>query len=351
MSTTRVERQETEDGFNALITNQNIERGECILSLSGPSMPQPTRYTIQTGQSEHIHDSLGSFINHSCSPNASIRGTIIEANTRINKGTEVTINYNESEDIICHPFVCNCCGRIILGKKAGCRGNDLFDTGTHQFSIIRRQLDSQGVTFLPHFLSEPGHQMLLQERLRLTPYVRDKCFYLPPYNTPRISQTIGGVTISEQSPTILALYDHTRLKLQEMLGVSLYRCHSDQEFAVINYLHRAGAEHGWHMDDPSHVLVISLISPSSPSDGGHVEFVPDVVAQTGEAIELAVSSATKEGRVNRLFIRARDAYLIRGDKTLHRVTPLSNSERLIIAFSYDDTLGKQYDDSANLLYD
>jgi hypothetical protein len=344
----RFEKEEHGETSLALMVNQDAEPGQIIHQLSGTVVSQPTRYTIQTGKFEHVEDNMGIYINHHCIPNACVRGQAIQAICRIPKGSEVSIDYNDSEDHLSHPFVCNCCGQIIIGSKIDTKVP--FDTGDGMISIVRRQLDSQGVTYLPKFLSDEWRQILLEEQSRLKPHAKEKNFALPPFNTLRISQVIGGVTISAYSPTILALYEYTRQKIQKILGFPLYRCPNDQELAVLNYFHRTEAEHGWHMDDPSYVLVISLLSPDSPAGGGQVEWVPGVVAGTGEAIELAVSSATEEGRTRRLFLRPCDAYLIRGDKTLHRVTPLRNGERLIIAFSFDDTIDKQYEGTADILY-
>jgi SET domain len=349
MSIPLVEPHTRPDGFHSLVAIRDVNPGEIVRTLSGPVLPQASQCSIQISESEHVEDDMGIYINHSCSPNACVRGATLQATAHIPKGAEVTFNYNESESQLAHPFVCNCCGRLILGKSFGTK--DVFDTGSDKFSIFRRQFNSLGVVYLPNFLSESGLQILLKEKRRLQPYAKDKNFFMPPSDTIRILQTIGGRTVTEHSPTMLTLYEHTRQRLQEMLGIPLYRCYHDQEFIVINHFHRPGAEHGWHMDDPSHVLVMSLAA-ASPSDGGHVEFVPRVIARTHDAIESAVSSATEEGRINRLFIHTGDAYLIRGDKTLHRVAPIRNAERVVVALSYDDKPNRTYDEwTTDLLYE
>ena len=107
------------DGYKDLvyIGNKTIEPGEIFYELSGKVRKNPTRTSIQIGPNQHIEDSYGQYINHHCQANSRIKGNYLEAKKNIIKGDSITFNYNESEDKISNPFICNCCGFYILGKK------------------------------------------------------------------------------------------------------------------------------------------------------------------------------------------------------------------------------------------
>ncbi len=128
MQSPRVERRTLEDGTNYLVTLVDLEPGDLILTLSGRVLTKPNRYTIQIGESEHIEDPLGIYLNHHCFPNAAIEGRKLRALAQIPKAAELTFNYNETEDRLSHPFVCHCCGQWILGKDVV--SAEAFTTGS-----------------------------------------------------------------------------------------------------------------------------------------------------------------------------------------------------------------------------
>lgn len=105
-------------GMNALFSNQSFQTGEIIAVISGVYYINANQYSIQTGNNEHI-EPLNNlrYINHLCNPNTKIEGKSIIAIKPIHTGEEITFNYNHSEDIVSHPFICNCCGNEIKGKK------------------------------------------------------------------------------------------------------------------------------------------------------------------------------------------------------------------------------------------
>tara|TARA_B100000953_G_scaffold147057_1_gene121783 strand:+ start:70 stop:528 length:459 start_codon:yes stop_codon:yes gene_type:complete len=130
--------------FRSLFAAIDIGRRELILNLQGIWHPYPTRTSIQVG-SNHLESEAGACINHSCKPNAEIlcviysmdprdkphfvpesafaqnatRRPVLVSNQEILKGEEITFDYNKTEDILANPFICNCCGKEIKGKKYG----------------------------------------------------------------------------------------------------------------------------------------------------------------------------------------------------------------------------------------
>ena len=59
---------------NALVCVEAIGAGQPILRIAGPRVAEPGIYTIQCGETAHIHaeQSAWAFINHACEPNCAI---------------------------------------------------------------------------------------------------------------------------------------------------------------------------------------------------------------------------------------------------------------------------------------
>jgi hypothetical protein len=101
-----------------LFSTCSFSQGELVLKIEGEIVSQPSRTTIQIGPSQHVDvASPGKFINHSCNPNCKVENKQLIAIKNIAKGEEITFNYEESEDILAHPFICKDCGKWVGGKK------------------------------------------------------------------------------------------------------------------------------------------------------------------------------------------------------------------------------------------
>ena len=101
----------------ALFTYSEYEIGEQLLALTGKTVPEPTRESIRIAEGVHIIDSYGSYLNHSCDPNAIIDGHKVMASKWIAAGAEVTFDYRTTEVELACPFVCGCCGVKITGRN------------------------------------------------------------------------------------------------------------------------------------------------------------------------------------------------------------------------------------------
>jgi SET domain len=103
----------------------DIDRDEDLLQLSGVSLSQPTRYTIQVAAHEHIDagSHLWAVINHACAPNCvvDLQRRVIRSICPIAQGTELTFNYLTTEWEMATPFNCHCgashCPGLIAGLK------------------------------------------------------------------------------------------------------------------------------------------------------------------------------------------------------------------------------------------
>ena len=113
------------DGFKSVHAAVPIGKRELILHLTGLWTPYPTRTSIQVGE-RHLESETGACINHNCYPNAEIiyiqtwiglGGTGLVSLKEIDKGEEITFNYNATEDTLANPFKCRCCGKEIKGKN------------------------------------------------------------------------------------------------------------------------------------------------------------------------------------------------------------------------------------------
>ncbi|MGW6389682.1 HalD/BesD family halogenase [Streptomyces sp. NPDC055103] len=95
---------------------------------------------------------------------------------------------------------------------------------------------------------------------------------------------------------------------------------------VLNVLHRPGDTHGAHTDDYPLALVLFLEAPPHPADGGLLEFHPG----RGDLDALDAPGT------HRAHHRPGDAYVLRSDRTAHRVTPLDRPglRRTVLNFAY-----------------
>ena len=91
---------------------RDIRSGERIFRLSGQVVAQPSKYTIQRWESEHVSPdgALWASVNHACIPNCTIDFETWElvSCSPIRVGEEVTFNYNSTEWEISSPFNCAC---------------------------------------------------------------------------------------------------------------------------------------------------------------------------------------------------------------------------------------------------
>lgn len=94
-----------------LKSTRRIRQGETIVHLKGPPLTRPDKYSIQIAHGVHIdcQYSLAGYINHSCKPNAAVRGTRIVAWECIPAGEQITIDYRKTERFpLAEPFACAC---------------------------------------------------------------------------------------------------------------------------------------------------------------------------------------------------------------------------------------------------
>jgi GR25 family glycosyltransferase involved in LPS biosynthesis len=224
---------------------------------------------------------------------------------------------------------------------------------------LRHEFLKNGYVKLPQFLSLEGLRVFKKECSRLHQFVTNRDFIMEEYDTPRKLGVIGGQTISTHSQFFNDLYvsQIIRSTIESITGTKIYDCNHIDEFMVINFLRSEGETHGWHLDDPEYALVIFIEAPTI-GKGGEVELTPnweEICAKLGVSPSLNITSTIKlcqkSGLIQSKYHCAGDAYLLRADKYMHRVTELGiGQQRVVLNLAYQLTKNRHYAATAYKLY-
>ncbi|MFJ8864738.1 hypothetical protein ACIRD6_03100 [Streptomyces sp. NPDC102473] len=215
-----------------------------------------------------------------------------------------------------------------------------------RWESLRGRFSADSYVALPGLIGPAGLATLGGEARRLESDAVRRDFRMPCMAaSPRHMTTLGGHRIARASPLITRLYEDRELMrlLSSLLGETVVAVHDPVERHVLNVLHRPGDTHGAHIDDYPLALVLFLEAPAHPADGGLLEFHPG-----SDLDDLDAPGARL------VHHRPGDGYLLRSDRTAHRVTPLGRPglRRTVLNFAYT-TQGRQGTTapSASLLYD
>ena len=109
----------------ALVAASHIKAGDSILVLTGDIQREPTVYSIQISENEHVN-TVGDlrFANHQCrSPNAAFDFNsvpwILKAVRNIEPKEPISFDYETTEYKISSPFDCKCDSENCRGKALG----------------------------------------------------------------------------------------------------------------------------------------------------------------------------------------------------------------------------------------
>jgi hypothetical protein len=120
-------------GEYTLVSRERLAQGGWLFTLDGEVTEVPTRYSVQLDHATHLDlpDTYGleeimdrfywRFMNHSCEPNAVIRGRDVFALRDIGPREEITFDYNTTEYELAEPFDCRCGGEGCVGRVRGFR--------------------------------------------------------------------------------------------------------------------------------------------------------------------------------------------------------------------------------------
>ncbi|MEV4641256.1 SET domain-containing protein-lysine N-methyltransferase [Actinoplanes sp. NPDC049548] len=120
-------------GEYRLVLDTHVCAGARLFTIRGDVTRTPTRYSLQVGRDTHIDMPDGydpeqvldrffwRFTNHSCEPNAVVRGREFVALHCIEPWSQITFNYNTTEFDMAEPFDCRCgspqCEGVIRGYR------------------------------------------------------------------------------------------------------------------------------------------------------------------------------------------------------------------------------------------
>ena len=114
------------------LAGRGVRAGDVVFRLDGVVVDRPDRYSVQVGVDRHLTlppDRNAAetdrfpwrFLNHSCAPNATIRGRELVALRDIHALEEVTFDYETTEWELASPFPCACGAERCRGEVRGYR--------------------------------------------------------------------------------------------------------------------------------------------------------------------------------------------------------------------------------------
>ncbi|MFE7115814.1 hypothetical protein ACFU99_10375 [Streptomyces sp. NPDC057654] len=194
---------------------------------------------------------------------------------------------------------------------------------------LRERFERDGYVKLPGVVRGARLGALRAETRRLERLARRRDFTVARADaSPRRMATVGGQMVGALAPWVPRLYADASLTalIRRISGVEVIEAPDPLERYVLNVLHQLGDTHGAHLDAYPLTFVLCADAPSSPRDGGLLEYAPGELDPAG--LDGAVA--------RRAHHRPGDAYLLRGDACVHRVTPLRRAglRRTVLALSY-----------------
>jgi hypothetical protein len=229
----------------------------------------------------------------------------------------------------------------------------------HHLGALRETFAREGYVRLPGLL-RPDVLAILQGEMR---YLKERAverhFVMEEFRTPRHMSVLGGSRITVLSPTFASLYScyDVRFLVGAVAGRAIHSCRHPEEFMVANFLVGRGDTHGWHLDDPPYALVLFLEAPDE-AGGGLLEFIPGWKAWQDGAdaqdlpLDRLVALARARGLVRTAHHAAGEAYLLKADECLHRVTELDAgaTSRSVVNLAFESDQPITYHRTASILY-
>jgi hypothetical protein len=197
-------------------------------------------------------------------------------------------------------------------------------------SGMRASFNEHGFALLPNLFSgELFSALALECQGLIESYGQKRDFLmLQTANSPRKMINVKRDHIKEHGCIVPALYSSElfRKLFGSIVGEKFVDCPYLPEEFIINALFQPQDTHGWHWDDYQYGVVIAINVPD-PEYGGFVQVAPNTEwDRENPSIEKALfSSYIKSFRLN-----AGDAYILKTDTGLHRVSPIKPGAKRII---------------------
>lgn len=110
---------------NGVFAEEEFRKDDFIGFFEGEEVDDRTNISLQFAPNFHVKPSSTTpfrNLNHSCAANAFFRGRNLYARKQIDKGQEITIDYNCSEFELAYPFQCDCRTKDCVGRIQEIRG-------------------------------------------------------------------------------------------------------------------------------------------------------------------------------------------------------------------------------------
>lgn len=115
--------QTSPDGCH-VVAARAVPEGETLCRIEGEVRATPSRHSLQVGVDRHVladDTTAWRYTNHSCDPNAALRGEALVALRPIVEGEEITFDYETTEVDMAEPFDCRCAAPTCRGVIRGFR--------------------------------------------------------------------------------------------------------------------------------------------------------------------------------------------------------------------------------------
>lgn len=119
------------DGVARVVAARAIRARARILVLHGDLVATPSRHSVQIDLDRHLAldptlaadapHGVWRYLNHSCAPNAVLRGLELRSLRAIAAGDEITFDYLTTEFELAAPFRCDCGAADCVGEIRGYR--------------------------------------------------------------------------------------------------------------------------------------------------------------------------------------------------------------------------------------
>lgn len=208
----------------------------------------------------------------------------------------------------------------------------------HRLETLREQFRAESWVLLGRLLPAPWEQRAREEAWGVLERrgVRRDLTVPETGSSPRRMRNVRQSEIAAETSVLPSLYyaQGTRLLVSAVAGCEAMLCPFVPERFVLASMSRAGDTHGWHWDDYAYALVY-LIDAPPPDAGAAVEYLPNV---PWEKACPRVDEHVAAGRVRSRRVESGEAYLLKGNTTLHRVAPLErDAMRVVYAMAYADS--------------
>lgn len=146
--------------------------------------------------------------------------------------------------------------------------------------------------------------------------------------TPRRMVNVKRDRINEYGLLIPRIYhDPMVRRLFEIItGERFTTCPYTPEEYIINCLYRVADTHGWHWDDYKYGVVFAVETPPAES-GGYVQVVPNTFWNKDKP---SVEAALFSGPAYAFRLEPGDAYILRTDTGMHRVSPIQEGTSRVV---------------------